>query len=121
MASTLTIEDYLSAKTSGYMLSDDVISAILADREIDEGTLVADMERKDVDLALADAYMQCVLTAMSSSGTVEDADGNWSHKEGGYEISSSDRSRLVAMAKALYAKWGVCWTYSLSNVRIIKL
>lgn len=121
MASTLTIEDYLSAKTSGYMLSDDTILAVLADRDIDEGTLIADMERRDIDLALADAYLQCVLASSSASGTVEDADGNWSHKEGGYEISSTDRSRLIAMAKALYAKWDETWSYSLSNVRIVRL
>lgn len=62
------------------------------------------MEEKDKDLLTADIYMWCASTPSKVSDT-KDADGGWSHTEGGWETSAYDKRQLREMANALYAKW----------------
>lgn len=54
---------------------------------------------------MADLYMYCS-TLPSVSGTVEDSDAGWKHREGGAQKSASDRASLIDKANLIYRKYG---------------
>lgn len=95
-----TIEEYLRGCV-GFEVSDSAITTILIDREIEPGTYVSRLDKKTKDLCRADLYMWCASTP-SVKGSVEDADGNWKHKEGGSESSAFDKRNLRQMANDIY-------------------
>lgn len=99
-----TMEDYLRGCV-GFDVSDEALVTILFDREISSGTDVSISNKRTRELCKADLYMWCVKT-YSVGGSVEDADGGWKHKEGGMQMSDSDKSRLRSMADAIYRKYG---------------
>lgn len=100
----MTIEEYLRGKV-GFDVEDSAIISILADRKIELGALVTDLTTKQKRLCTADLYMWCASTP-SKRGSVKDADGNWSHEDGGTESSAFDKRNLRAMAKDIYKVYG---------------
>lgn len=100
----MTIEEYLKGKV-GFDVSDNAIASILVDREVQPGTDVTELDKRTKDLCRADLYMWCASTP-SKTGSVEDADGVWKHKEGGTESSAFDKRTLRQMANDIYGMYG---------------
>lgn len=100
----MTIEEYLKGKV-GFDVSDNAIASILVDREVQPGADVSELDKRTKDLCRADLYMWCASTP-SKTGSVEDADGVWKHKEGGTESSAFDKRTLRQMANDIYGMYG---------------
>ena len=103
-AAGITIEEYLHGCV-GFEVADSAITTILVDRDIEPGTSVADMDKRTKDLCKADLYMWCASTP-SITGSVEDANGVWKHKEGGTQSSAYDKRNLRQMANDIYTLYG---------------
>lgn len=101
---TTPVEDFLRGCV-GYDVTDEALNTILIGRVINTGTPVSELSKRQLDLCRADLYMWCT-TIPSTSGSVEDADAGWKHKEGGSQKSSSDNSRLISMANYIYSMYG---------------
>lgn len=99
-----TIEAYLRGCV-GFEVTDSAINTILIDREVSMGTDVTTLDRKTKELCKADLYMWCASTP-SVTGSVEDANGTWKHKEGGSQSSAFDKRNLRAIANDIYKKYG---------------
>lgn len=100
----MTIEEYLKGKV-GFDVNDNAIASILVDREVAAGTDVTELDKRTKDLCRADLYMWCASTP-SKTGSVKDADGVWSHQEGGSESSAFDKRTLRQMANDIYGIYG---------------
>lgn len=100
----ITIEEYLHGCV-GFEITESAITTILVDRNIKPGTLVSEMEKRIRDLCRADLYMWCASTP-SITGSVEDANGVWKHKEGGTQSSAYDKRNLRQMANDIYTLYG---------------
>lgn len=112
-----TIEAYLRGCV-GFEVSDSAINTILIDREIASGTDVTTLEKRQKDLCRADLYMWCASTP-SITGSVEDANGVWKHKEGGTQSSAYDKRNLRQMANDIYALYGE--NVRKSSIKVINL
>ncbi len=112
----MLIEDFLRGATA-YEIADNALKRILIKRGIGAGSRVSDLPEKALDLATADIYMWCASTPSVKDST-EDSDGNWKHKEGGWQTSAYDKRQLREMAKELYEKWSETNNIS-SKIRII--
>lgn len=99
-----TVEEYLRGCV-GFDVSDNALTTILIDRDVEPGTDVSMLDKRTKDLCKADLYMWCASTP-SVTGSVEDADGEWKHKEGGKQSSAYDKRNLRQMANDIYAKYG---------------
>lgn len=99
----MTIEQYLNGKAD-FNLQENTIQAILIDRGIPEGANVLDVSQMKKDLATADLYMYLASSSTSASGDYE-SDGGWQRQRSSKNVY--DRNGLRALAKMLYAKWGV--------------
>lgn len=99
-----SVEDYLRGCV-GFEVDDSAITTILIDREVESGTDVRLLDKRTKDLCRADLYMWCASTP-SVTGSVEDADGGWKHKEGGTQSSAYDKRNLRQMANDIYARYG---------------
>ncbi len=114
----MTIEDFLRGAVA-YEISDNALKRVLVKRKVAAGTLVSELDEKAQDLCTADIYMWCASTPSVREST-EDADGDWKHKEGGWETSAYDKRQLREMANELYAKWDEDMVKP-SKIRIINL
>lgn len=112
-----TIEEYLRGCV-GFEVADSAIITILIDREIAPGTDVTTLEKRQKDLCRADLYMWCASTP-SVTGSVEDANGVWKHKEGGTQSSAYDKRNLRQMANDIYALYGE--NVRKSSIKIVNL
>ena len=112
-----TIEEYLRGCV-GFEVADSAITTILIDREIAPGTDVTTLEKRQKDLCRADHYMWCASTP-SVTGSVEDANGVWKHKEGGTQSSAYDKRNLRQMANDIYALYGE--NVRKSSIKIVNL
>ena len=112
-----TIEEYLRGCV-GFEVADSAIATILIDREIVPGTDVTTLEKRQQDLCRADLYMWCASTP-SVTGSVEDANGVWKHKEGGTQSSAYDKRNLRQMANDIYALYGE--NVRKSSIKIVNL
>lgn len=101
---TLPVEVFLRGCV-GYSVSDEALMSILLSREVEFGSLVSSLSTKQRELCMADLYMYCS-TLPSVSGTVEDSDAGWKHREGGAQKSASDRASLIDKANLIYRKYG---------------
>ena len=99
-----TIEEYLRGCV-GFEVTDNAINTILIGRGITSGSYVTEIEERLQDLCRADLYMWCARTP-SVTGSVEDANGVWKHKEGGMQISDKDKLRFRKDANGIYALYG---------------
>ena len=100
----MPVEEYLRGWV-GFVVDDSAIATILVDRGILPGTPVSELDKKQKDLCKADLYMWCASTP-STTGSIEEADGDWRHKVGSTQSSAYDKRNLRAMAKEIYDKYG---------------
>lgn len=103
-ACNYTIETYLRGKVRNIDVTDDAIQCILAEVEIDEGAEYSSLSQKQKDLALAGLY-SWICTSPTQSSKVSDEDGDWSHSEGGEQMSEAVINRFMRMANEIYKKY----------------
>ena len=106
IACNYTIETYLRGKVRNIEVTDDALQSILAELEIDDGAEYARLSQKQKDLALAGLYAW-ICTSPTQSSKVSDEDGDWSHSEGGEQMSATSLNRYMRMANAIYKKYGL--------------
>lgn len=99
-----TIEDYLRGKVRNIEVTDDALQSILAELEIADGSEYSSLSQKEKDLALAGLYAW-ISTSPTQSSKVSDDDGDWSHSEGGEQMSVSSLNRYIRMANDIYKKY----------------
>ncbi len=99
-----TVEQYVRGIVKMDM-GDEVISNILFDRDLNPGDPASGLDARTRMLLKADVYMACA-NMPSVSVSVEDADGNWKHKESGGQITDADKERWDSMARAIYSQYG---------------
>lgn len=105
-ACNYTIETYLRGKVRNIEVTDDALQSILAELEIDDGAEYARLSQKQKDLALAGLYAW-ICTSPTQSSKVSDEDGDWSHSEGGEQMSATSLNRYMRMANTIYKKYGL--------------
>lgn len=103
-ACNYTIETYLRGKVRNIEVTDDALQSILAELEIADGSEYASLSQKQKDLALAGLYAW-IWTSPTQSAKVSDEDGDWSHSEGGEQMSASSLNRYMRMANNIYKKY----------------
>lgn len=102
MSGMLTIEDYLRGVSP--LITDEAIRYVLIRRRIEEGTVLANLSEKDTDMAEGLAYYW-LSNLPTSTGTTKDADGDWSHSEGGWQVSAENIAEWKRKCKMLYNRW----------------
>lgn len=103
-ACNYTIETYLRGKVRNIEVTDDAIQSILAELEIADGTEYSSLSQKQKNLALAGLYAW-IYTSPTQSSKVSDEDGDWSHSEGGEQMSATSLNRYLRMANEIYKKY----------------
>jgi hypothetical protein len=89
----------------GFRIPDESIASVLAKRNVDGSAPLSAIEQREAELLRADLFVWCCL-APSTGQVVEDADGNWRHREGGYSLAPRDKDGYLAMANSVYKKYG---------------
>ena len=78
----------------------------LVDAQVEPGTVAMEATDKQKDLALASIFIW-IAGSPTRSQSIKDADGRWSHEEGGEQMSALAANRYLAMANELRKKWGL--------------
>ncbi len=116
MSGTITIEDYLRSVSP--LVSDEALRYILVRRGIEEGTPISSLSEKEKDLA--EGYTYYWLSNLPVGGsTRKDADGDWSHSEGGWQVSNANIAEWKAKYKALFSMWDEPIIETNSKIRLI--
>jgi len=108
------IEDYLRDLTA-FDVTDGAIENVLIDAGVPAGSEVGSLTVRQMDLCKAYTYLWCASTP-SITGSVEDSDGGWSHKEGGKQSSAYDKRLMRQMGLDLLDKYGLSSAKSTINV-----
>lgn len=103
-ACNYTIETYLRGKVRNLNVTDEALQSILAELEISDGAEYSSLSQKQKDLALAGLYAW-IYTSPTQSSKVSDEDGDWSHSEGGEQMSATSLNRYLRMANDIYKKY----------------
>ena len=104
IACNYTIETYLRGKVRNIEVTDEALQSILAELEIDDDTEYSSLSQKQKDLALAGLYAW-IWTSPTQSSKVSDEDGDWSHSEGGEQMSAAALNRYLRLANEIYKKY----------------
>lgn len=115
-SSTYTIAEHLRGLSP--LINEDGLRSILARRGFDGDTPYSELTQRDVDLLEGFSYFWLSNLPVGGS-SVKDADGDWSHSEGGWQISKTDKDRWFRLYKSLYAKWGEEPVPVVSGVRLV--
>ena len=99
------IEEYLRDLTA-FDITEGAIQNVLIDAGVTPGSDVTDLTVKQMDLCKAYTYLWCASTP-SITGSVEDSDSGWSHREGGKQSSAYDKRLMRQMGLDLLAKYGL--------------
>ena len=94
----------MRGKVRNIEVTDDAICSILAELDIPERAEYSSLSQKEKDLALAGLYAW-IWTSPTQSAKVSDEDGDWSHSEGGEQMSASSLNRYMRMANEIYKKY----------------
>lgn len=97
-------------------MPEETISSVLDDFGVFPEESKDGVPRKVKDLA--EANIAKILADMPSvSGSTEDSDGGWKHREGGSQLSDSARKRLLQRANELFKKYNL----GKPSIRIVNL
>ncbi len=99
------IEDYLKDLTA-FDITEGAIENVLIDAGVPAGSEVTSLSVRQMDLCKAYTYLWCASTP-SITGSVEDSDSGWSHREGGKQSSAYDKRLMRQMGLDLLAKYGL--------------
>lgn len=98
-----TVEDYLRGISA--LLTDDALQVILNKRRLYGGLPLYEVSDRDRDLAEAEVYYW--LSNLPVGGaTTKDADGSWSHSEGGWTVSQANIDEWRRKYTSLREQWG---------------
>jgi len=101
----MTISEYLKGKVA-ITVSDELLNTILFDRNIPEGNIsVQQIQKRLLDLCSADLF-KAVSLSPATRFSKSDADGNWSHSEGGWRLTSAEKKMYLASANRIYKQYG---------------
>lgn len=109
------IEDYLKDLTA-FDITDGAVQNVLIDAHVEAGSDVGTLTVRQLDLCKAYTYLWCASTP-SVTGSVEDSDGGWTHREGGKQSSAYDKRLMRQMGLDLLAKYGL--NAAKSTIRIV--
>ncbi len=98
-------KDFLKDLTA-FDITDGAIENVLIDADVPEDAVWEELSVKQRDLCKAYTYLWCASTP-SVTGSVEDSDNGWSHKEGGKQSSAYDKKLMRQMGLDLLAKYGI--------------
>ena len=98
-------KDFLKDLTA-YDITDGAIENVLIDAGIPENAIWEELTVKQKDLGKAYTYLWCASTP-SITGSVEDSDSGWTHREGGKQSSAYDKRLMRQMGLDLLAKYGL--------------
>lgn len=99
------IEAYLKDLTA-FDITDGAIENVLIEAGVAPETKVSELTAKQKDLCKAYTYLWCASTP-SVTGSVEDSDGGWRHKESGKQSSAYDKRLMRQMGLDLLKKHGI--------------
>lgn len=99
------VEEYLKDLTA-YDVPDGAVENVLLDAGVTAGSEWDGLTVKQRDLCKAYTYLWCASTP-SITGSVEDSDSGWTHREGGKQSSAYDKRLMRQMGLDLLAKYGL--------------
>lgn len=98
-------KDFLRDLTA-FDITDGAIENVLIDAGIPEDATWEELTVRQKDLGKAYTYLWCASTP-SITGSVEDSDSGWTHREGGKQSSAYDKRLMRQMGLDLLAKYGL--------------
>ena len=98
-------KDFLRDLTE-FDITDGAIENVLIDAGIPEDATWEELTVRQKDLGKAYTYLWCASTP-SITGSVEDSDSGWTHREGGKQSSAYDKRLMRQMGLDLLAKYGL--------------
>ena len=98
-------KDFIKDLTA-FDITDGAIENVLIDAGVPEDAYWDELTVKQKDLCKAYTYLWCASTP-SITGSVEDSDSGWSHREGGKQSSAYDKRLMRQMGLDLLAKYGI--------------
>lgn len=98
-----TAKGYLSGCVN-FPVPDEAAEHILMNRGVDSDAESSDLDTETKELLKADLYVWFCM-GPSRVGAVSDSDNGWSHSDGGYTLSESDKERMLDYANAIYEKY----------------
>lgn len=101
--SAYTAKEWISSKMK--VLDEDGVLAVLAERGIPEDMPFSELSQRERDLLMAEGLLSQILLC-GTGITVKDTDGNWSHSEGGWQITKADKAAWENLYVRLRRKWG---------------
>lgn len=99
------IEEYLKDLTA-FDITEGAIENVLLDAGVPAGSEVTSLSVRQLDLCKAYTYIWCASTP-SVTGSVEDSDSGWTHREGGRQSSAYDKRLLRQMGMDILKKYGL--------------
>ena len=101
----MTINEYLSGLTA-YDVTEEAVATILYRVGVQEEAVLDEITVRQRDLCEAYLYVWCAMLP-TTTGSIEDSDSGWTHREGSKQISAADKNRLLKLANAIFAKYGL--------------
>lgn len=111
-----TISDYLEGLFPGYTLTEKTFKSILNKYKTNADLPAYDVSDKVKDLAEAD-IAELLASTSSVTGSIEDSDGGWKHREGGSQMTNYERKLLLQRSNGLRKKYGL----NKANIKIVNL
>lgn len=87
------------------LLTEGDIRFVLHTRKLSPDTPLDDLDEREVDLAVAEAYLKLCDQPVGGA-TSKDVDGSWSHSEGGWTVSKANIDRWYQNYSDRRKKWG---------------
>lgn len=113
----LKIGKYLSSISP--LLTEAGLSFVLAKRGLSGTENISELDEKSLDLAEAEVYYWLSNLPVGGS-TVKDVDGNYSHSEGGWQVSKANIEEWRRKYTSLREKWGEA-VITKTRIRLINL
>lgn len=110
-----TIEDLLRSVSP--LINDDALRYILVRMGIEGSTALTSLTQRQIDLSEGYAYYWLSNLPVGGS-TQKDADGDWSHSEGGWQVSNANIKEWKAKYKALFDRWDEPTLEIVSKIRL---
>lgn len=106
MADIFTIEQYLKGKVRNISVTDDALQSILTDAGVKAGSDATTLSVREREIATAWLYVW-IAGSPTMSEKVSDKDGDWSHSEGGEQMSANVLNRFLRMANDIFEKYAL--------------
>lgn len=112
----MTTETFLRGLCLGYPLPTETLQVVALKQGITLDTdisMLQDLQRDMLEIEM----LRKLLLAPGMSGSVQDSNGTWSHKEGAVEMNSYEKNQIKLRLNELEREYGLPIT-SLSKIKI---